>query len=171
VQAQHAISRRTCANRPAHLAVPAASERHHGRSSQAGCDDYGGPPPAGFLEFFEFSLLDCIGHHISGVLFGLLLNHRTNRSGGQNLKGRSLGLAIPAASAGASQSRGGTCTKGHCGTPPKTITLAVGVVDSFASTGRSLQVAPLAWPVEPGLSQEWQRAFRQAPDTMDMGSC
>src|ERR1035441_3207017 len=53
-------------NRPTHLAVPAASERHRGRPSQAGCHD-SGPPPTGFLEFFRFLLLDWVGHHISGT--------------------------------------------------------------------------------------------------------
>src|SRR6267378_4397082 len=53
------------ADRPAHLAVPAASERQHGRPSQAAGHD-SGPPPAGFLEFFWFLLLDSVGHSISG---------------------------------------------------------------------------------------------------------
>jgi hypothetical protein len=54
------------ANWPAHLAMPASAERHHGRcASQAACHD-SGPPPAGFLEFFWSFLLDWVGHHISG---------------------------------------------------------------------------------------------------------
>src|ERR1700687_1476688 len=52
------------ADRPAHLAVPAASERQHGRPGQAACHD-SGPPPAGFLEFFWFLLLDSVGPPIS----------------------------------------------------------------------------------------------------------
>src|SRR4029077_15380922 len=53
------------ADRPAHLAVPAASERQERRPSQAAGDD-SGPPPAGFLEFFWLFLLDSLGHQISG---------------------------------------------------------------------------------------------------------
>src|SRR3979411_2751329 len=51
------------ADGPAHLAVPAASERHHGRPSQAAGHD-SRPPPAGFLEFFWFLLLDSLGHQV-----------------------------------------------------------------------------------------------------------
>jgi hypothetical protein len=51
--------------------VPAASERHHGRPSQAAGHD-SRPPPAGFLEFFWSFLLDSVGHQVSGNCFLLL---------------------------------------------------------------------------------------------------
>src|SRR5208337_648264 len=54
------------ANRPTRLAVPAASERHHGRPRQAG-GRHSAPPPVGILEFFGFFPLGCVSHHISGT--------------------------------------------------------------------------------------------------------
>ena len=131
-------------DRPAHTAVPAASEGHHGRPSQAGGHD-SGPPPAGFLEFFgAFSarlrrslIVSFVVTHRSshlraflGRLFlGLLLHHRTNRGGGQNLKGRSWRhCRLRQGMVGIQSDRNRTCTNGHCGTHLKTITLEVGVV-------------------------------------------
>jgi hypothetical protein len=61
------------ADRPAHLAC----QQQDGRPSQAAGDD-SGPPPAGFLEFFWFFLLDSVGHQISGTWFLLLDQDRTN---------------------------------------------------------------------------------------------
>src|SRR5260370_26636352 len=108
------------ADRPAHLAVPAASERHHGHARQAGCHGSGRPPPVGFLKFFGLSLLECVVHHISRDCFlGVLLNHRTNRGGAQNLKGRTSAILISEPSVAASQSTSRTCTKGPLHDPPK----------------------------------------------------
>src|SRR5258708_2550468 len=59
------------ADRPTHLAVPAAAESQHRRSRQAACHD-SGPPPIGPLEFFWFFLLDWLVHQISGSSFSLL---------------------------------------------------------------------------------------------------
>src|ERR1035437_7590783 len=54
-------------DRPAHAAVPAAAEGHHGRSRQTGGHD-SGPPPAGLLEFCSSLPLDCVGHRSSHLL-------------------------------------------------------------------------------------------------------
>ena len=127
------------ADRPAHLAVPAASELQDGHPSQAAGDD-SGPPPAGFLEFFWFFLLDSVGHRISGNRFLLLDQDRTNWGREQNLKGRRLGIPTPRVSAGHPKSPKRTCTNGHCGTHPKTITLGIGSSGLSLTEVRQLSV-------------------------------
>src|SRR5260221_4462136 len=62
------------ANRPTHLAVPAAAEGQHRRSRQAACHD-SQPPPIGSLEFFWVFLLDWLVHNHSGTSFYLLFKH------------------------------------------------------------------------------------------------
>jgi hypothetical protein len=151
------------ANGPTHLAVPAAPERHYGNSSEAGCNDSGGPPPAGFLEFFEFFLLNYVGHRISAAFVGLLLNHRTNQGRGQNLKGRRSGLAIPVASVALSKAAEGRVLKDIAVPPQRLLRYKLEFWLRRLTWSRVCKSCPLL----DRLKQERQRAFRQAPSTMN----
>src|ERR1019366_8225974 len=92
-----------------------------------------------------------------------MLNHRTNRGGGQNLKGRSSGHSNSGGGGWASASRRGTCTNGHCGTPPKTITLETGVVAFVRLYGSLVASCAPAWRVEPPVEPRPATSLRTSP--------
>jgi hypothetical protein len=81
------------------------------------------------LDFLSFSGFSCSTRSVirsPGTDSCCLIKIGRIEAGEQNLKGRRLGIPTPRVSAGHPKSPKRTCTNGHCGTHPKTITLEIG---------------------------------------------